>query len=766
MKMKKNYSFLIVVMMAFCLANSCTSHKKVINDDFAVDSADAGLSDADLTLDSELDGMSADTGSAPSDKASEGATDEFSEFDEPSGNVAQNTDSDGISDLENELNSMSNDNSSTAQNAPAEPVQPDVPAPETTPAPEIVQVEPAAPVVEEAPPAPEVVASPEPVTPSAPEAIAQVTNVEYKGNSNGGAFIVTSDIPLKYTTRLNASANQIIVEVQNAVISPKYTRALNTKDMSSSIDYINIYQKKGTHVARFVIQLRDGAPEPLVQPEGNSLLVLGSPMGVQPSHQNIAANTSDSNSSESSGSDTSFKGVEPDIAKKGILSSRDLEDFISGNNKFFGKEISIETSGMDIRDVLKFISEESGVNMVFDDDVKGTTAVRLRKVPWDQALVTILKSKKLGYRRQGSVLRIAKTTDLIEEDRVAIDLEKAKQTVEPLVVKNFAVNYADVNDLATKIEKYIADGRQNVATRGRVTGDTRTNTLIVSETAKKLKEIEQLIAALDTQPQQVMIEARIVEAKDTWSRTIAGQIGANRLVGSAGTTPPAAGQIVKDSLNLKSGQAGYTNANDIATSGTGITGSLFFGSFGAFGSLDAQLRLDESNQKVKILSSPRVAVMTNTSAEINQGVTIMIPQVTNNQGTTVTTYTPVQAGVKLKVTPQISNIGTVKLKLDVSRSSVSNLQTGSTDNRSANTELIVKNGDTAVIGGVFQSDILDDQSGVPGLKDIPILGYLFKGERKSNTKVELMMFVSPRIIPLLNQPTLLKADSSSDSVSQ
>jgi type IV pilus assembly protein PilQ len=733
---------LFILLGAFSFSISCTSKKKVIDDDFAVDSAEADLTSADLEIDGNPD---------TSVKIGDG-TDEFGEFDKatPAGNTASNASAPGDStdSLEQELNNIS-DNST-----PPPPVVNESPAPvvETTPP------EPPPPQIAETP-----VAPPPPVEAPVNDSsvIAKITNVQYKGNSNGGTVIINSDAPLSYTTRVNSSTNQVVVEVQNAVVPGHLKRPLNTKDMSSSIGNVDVYQKKDSNVARFVVQLRPNSPEPLVQPEGNSLLIIGS--SVEGSGPNPSNNKSYvDNSPASSPSNNAELNAE---MTKGIMNSDDLEEFLNNNNKFYGKPISIETTKMDVRDILKFISEESGVNMIFDDDVTGDSALKLRKVPWDQALVILLKSKKLGYRRQGSILRIARVDNLIKEDEAAVKLKESKAVVEPLIVRNFSINYADIDKLETKIKDYISNSDKSGVNRGRVTSDTRTNMLIVTETASKLAQVEQLLKALDTQPQQVMIEARIIEASDKYTKTIGGSLGTNRNAATGlpifGLTPGRtstgsgpAGDLLSPSLNITPGKG---------QSGS-FVGNLFFGTLGSFGNLDAQLALDEIEDRIKILSSPRVAVLTNTTANINQGGTILQKSTTQstNGGPPVQTFVPVKVGVTLKVTPQISNIGTVRLKLDVSRISSANTSDGATDDRTVTTEVIVKSGDTAVIGGVFQSDIVKSKQGVPGLKDVPILGTFFKGESEQNNKTELMIFVTPKVIPLLNQ--VFKAEGEAESV--
>ncbi|MBC7754837.1 MAG: type IV pilus secretin PilQ [Moraxellaceae bacterium] len=742
------YKFLsfFILLTALSFSISCASKKKVINDDFAVDSAEAGLTNADLEIDGNPD---------QSVNIADG-TDEFGDFDETQKAVAQNEPPapvDETASLENELNSISD--------APTPPPVVDVTPPVETP-----------PIVETVVPEPQIVEAPiTPVQPPAevavsnPAVISKITNIQYKGNSSGGTVIINSNAPLAYTTRVNSSTNQVVVEVQNAVVPGYLKRPLNTKDMSSSIGNVDVYQKKDSNVARFVIQLRPNSPEPLVQPEGNSLLIVGSPMdgsGPNPSQSSTVAD----NGPVSSPQNNSELNHE---MEKGIMNSDDLEEFLTNNNKFYGKPISIETTKMDVRDILKFISEESGVNMIFDDDVSGDSALKLRKVPWDQALVILLKSKKLGYRRQGTILRIAKVDNLIKEDEAAIKLKESKSVVEPLIVRNFSINYADIDKLEAKIKDYINDTKKDAVNRGRVTSDTRTNMLIVTETETKLKQVEQLLKALDTQPQQVMIEARIIEASDDYQKTIGGSLGLNR----NGVTGTPIGALTPGRGVTGSGAQGdqyfspalnVSPAKGLGQAGS-FVGNIFFGTLGSFGNLDAQLALDEIEDRVRILSSPRIAVLTNTTATINQGATILqktTAQAPTGGGNPVVTFVPIKIGVTLKVTPQISNIGTVRLKLDVSRTAANGSE-GATTDRSANTEIIVKSGDTAVIGGVFQSDIINTKSGVPGLKDIPILGTLFKGQSDTNTKTELMIFVTPKVIPLLNQVFKAEGDAGSST---
>ncbi|MFN3455798.1 MAG: type IV pilus secretin PilQ, partial [Pseudobdellovibrio sp.] len=537
------------------------------------------------------------------------------------------------------------------------------------------------------------------------------------------------------------------------------------KDMTSTIGSIDIYQNRNSNVARFVVQLRQGAAEPLVQPEGNSLLVLGTP------------NASGQSLANGGGEEYSEEEI-------GLMSSTSIDDFLLNNNKFYGRKISIETTDMDIRDILKFISEESGINMVFDENITGKMSLKLRKIPWDQALITVLKSKKLGFRRQGQVLRIASIETLLDEEETAVRIKEGRLRLEPLVVKNFHINYTNISNLEQKVRDFIKEADQVVEnegqnggggrnptvvnnTRGKVTADAMTNTLIVTDTPTNLARVEKLIQLLDVQPQQVLIEGRVIEASESYSRAIGVNFGLN--TGSLGAdnplTIPGSTRAVTNLGNTR-GSKNPINISPSATFTPAVTGalsaSMWLGRFGAFGDLATRLALDETENKVKILSSPRIAVLHNNSATIKQGSIIQVPD-TSSQGTgtgTVTqTFKDVEVGVNLSVKPLITNVGTVNLDLSIEKSAVAGA--GERTSRNAKTNIIVKNGETAVIGGVFTSDVNTTRSGIPGLKDIPVLGTLFRTDGDSKGKTELMFFISPQILPSLDVP-LMKASGEDE----
>lgn len=789
--LKRIQIYLLVIFLAF---SACTTKKKIVEDEFATEeqatdslALDAGSDDSmsdDLSLDES--GSSSDQAiqAAESSAATDANTDELSLESELQ---AASDESKNLSPQANSSDDLSIDTKPAPTDSPvdemssAEPIAPsevaktEVAPPEPVP----VQVEATTTPVAEQPSTPAPLVSESPTSP-APDVqptvqMAQVSEVQFKSNDSGGALIIQADQPLEYTTRLNTTNNQVIIEVLNVKVPSKLKRPLATKDMSSSIGHIDIYQKEKASTARFVIQLRPNSDQPLIQPEGTSLMVIGALVSGAAQAQKNGSSTTEmteqlasgasstdaevSAKTESDISTTANSDVNMDLSNENLLNTTDMDEYLANNTKFYGKKISIETTDMDVRDVLKFIAEESGVNMLFDDNINGTISLKLRKVPWDQAFVLVLKSKGLSYRRQGSVLRVASADRLVAEEKSAILLKESKTAVEPLVVKNFSINYADITELEKKLIDYIASDSRDVRSKGRITSDKRTNTMIVTETATKLKQVEELIRALDTQPQQVMIEARVIEASETFGKSLGVNWGLNR--GTAFSSSPRVstniGQPWSDPQPIKiSPSVGYTSPQ--STSGSFQT-SLWFGKLGALGDLDVQLALQETEDKVKILSTPRVTVLTNTQATINQSFKLAQgTKTTTSNGVPITETNFVDVGVKLNVTPQISNLGTVRMVIDVARTGLQ--PGGSTNARDMKTEVIVKSGDTTVIGGVFQSDVVVQKNGIPGLKDIPILGTLFRGQNDSQTKTELMVFVTPKIL----SPITVNGLSSSGSV--
>lgn len=711
---------LIILSALIVTITSCTS--RPVDDDMGLDDADS-LSEEVVADDANAEDDFAEFEESKSDDAqpAEGASevaieDELSEP-QTTEQQAQVTPEDSELSLDEDLTVEE-----PPQQAEATP-EPQVPEPSVSEFPETVADVPVPEVAspEVAPPAP--VEEPAPSAPTV--AVANITDLKFKANDAGGTVIVQADRPINYTTRTNPDLQQFVIEIENASLPDRLKRSLNTRDIKGSIGAIDAYQNPGSTTARFVIQLREGVTEPTVQMEGNSLLVVANTVeSVAP----IAQTTTPEAAPEAA-----HEGGE-EVSETNILPSQNLTEFLAGNTKFYGKKISIETNNMDIRDALSLITEESGVNMVIAEEVKGPLSLKLRQVPWDQALVVIMKAKKLGYSRQGNVLRIAPLQDLRAEEDDATKLAQARRNIEPLKVRMFPVSYAKVDELEKKIKDFLGE-------RGKVVGDSRTNALVVTDIQENLDRVARLITSLDTQPPQVLIESKIVEAQESFTRNIGVSWGASG-------APIKLGSTSRGPVNMNPS----FNINPSATTAGNFNLSLNVGTLDVFGTLQAALALSESEEQVKIISAPRIMTMTNEKADINQTTEVPVRQVTQNGTATQETFQFKPLTLKLEVTPQVTADGSVIMKVLVNRqfrgADVSSAGQGAfaVNSREANTRVLVKNGQTAVIGGIYQSDAVEGGTGVPWLREVPVLGNLFKTKSVDKRKSELLVFLTPRII--------------------
>jgi type IV pilus assembly protein PilQ len=670
------------------------------------------------------------------DASGGGAVDEFAEFDEPAqaaepsaeapaDQPAAEPDAQAAAPVTDDTELSLDDppaEQSTQVAEPAPELAPDQSAelelpPETAPVPQEEPEQAAAPEPEPAPaettPAP---------TMSSADGNVTITSVRYKANDNGGTVVIEANGPVSYTTRSNPELRQMIVEVPNAILPRKLQRPLNTRDIQGSIGAIDPYQNSGSNVARFVVQLREGSPDPVIQQEGNSILIVANaPASTIPDDTGSALTRGETK-------------VNVDMNDGQILASQSLSEYLSGNTKFYGKKVSIEMNNMDVRDALRFITEESGVNMVIAEEVKGTISLKLRQVPWDQALVVIMRAKSLGYTRQGNVLRIAPVSQLKLEEEDATKLAISKRGVEPLKVRMYPISYAQVVDLEKKVAGFLGE-------RGKVVADARTNSLVVTDVEDNLNRIAKLVQNLDMQPPQVLIEGKIVEAKESFFRSVGVNWGVNGAAFKIGDG--VAGPInMRPTLNL----------NPMSGAGGGpLNFNLMMGTFDNLGDLSATLALNENEEKVKVISSPRIVTLTNEMASITRTTEEPLKSVSQNGTSTVETYTFKPLTLKLEVTPQITSDASIIMKVNVKREFAGAVFGGSNqafavNSREANTRVLVKNGQTAVIGGIYQNDETQGESGVPYLRDIPFLGALFRGRTTRKEKSELLVFLTPRVL--------------------
>jgi len=417
------------------------------------------------------------------------------------------------------------------------------------------------------------------------------------------------------------------------------------------------------------------------------------------------------------------------VMKKGGLLNDSVQEPVGG--KYTGKKISLDFQDADIIPIFRLLADVSGYNIVVDPQVKGKITVKLVNVPWDQALDLILKTHNLGMVIEGNIIRIAPLSVLVKEREDVIKAKDAARKAEPLVTKVFPISYADVGKVKAAI-----DQAKILSERGSVSVDQRISSLIIKDVPSNMPKVEKLIRTLDKSTPQVMIEARIVEVNTNVSREFGVRWGfaaatSNRLSNVGGLTP-----YVVD----------FPTAGAGPGSGSGIT----FGFLNAARTLSLNVELSalETTGKLKIVSNPRIITVDNQEAFISQGKSIPVRKLTS-EGTVSTEFKDVKLELKVKphITPDGSVILSVEAKkeeLDPTIPSVEGVP--GTDKKEAKTNVIIKDGETLVIGGIYKTVDNDSESGVPSLKDVPFLGWLFKNKKKEAQTNELLIFITPRIV--------------------
>lgn len=441
------------------------------------------------------------------------------------------------------------------------------------------------------------------------------------------------------------------------------------------------------------------------------------------------------------------------------LSQDKLEEKRRNEPLYTGERISLSFQSVDIRSLLQIIADVAGTNMVVSDSVNGELAMRLQNVPWDQALDIILRTKGLGLRQQGNVMLVAPLGELAAREKEEAEAEKSKTTLAPLRSEIIQVNYAKASEVAALLK---SGDNSLMSERGRVTIDDRTNNLLVLETREKLAEIRALIARLDIPVRQVLIESRIVIANDDYSReigtrfgaTAVGRTGDNGLISTSGNNT-AANVPVSGFLNNGrtfpvpvSGNA--TDRFNFNLPASGNAGRIAFALLGSDFLLDLELSALQTEGRGEVVSTPRVITANAKQASIEQGREIPYQQAASSGATTVSFK---KAVLSLKVTPQITPDEKIIMDLEVNNDSQGqDVNTGnggtapSIDTRKVTTQVLVDNGQTVVLGGIYDQSKTDSVNKVPLLGDIPYLGRIFRFDSTRTSKRELLIFVTPRIV--------------------
>lgn len=445
---------------------------------------------------------------------------------------------------------------------------------------------------------------------------------------------------------------------------------------------------------------------------------------------------------------------------------------------FAGEKLSLNFQSIEVRALLQVIADFTNFNVVTSDTVTGNVTLRLKDVPWDQALDIILQAKGLGVRKSGNVLWIAPKDEIAAKEKADLEAKKQIAELEPVRTQAFQLNYTRADEVAKMLTGQLEGqgggssggaGSSNngriLSPRGSVGYETRTNQLFISDIPSKLEEVSQIIARIDIPVRQVLIEARIVEANDTFGRSLGVRLGAMDLRAQQGGVPGwslggsnrvgfggnylGVGQSTLQTtsttgayqpnsyfVNLPASQQNGFDAANFAV-------SLFSSAANRF--LNLEISALEADGKGKVVSSPRVVTADQVKAIIKQGTQIPYQSSTSSGATDVSFK---DAVLKLEVTPQITPEGSIIMAVDVSKDSVGAVTTAgpSIDTKQVQTQVLVENGGTVVIGGIFEQNDRTDETKVPLLGDIPYMGNLFKTRTRSSSKTELLVFLTPKVV--------------------
>ena len=440
---------------------------------------------------------------------------------------------------------------------------------------------------------------------------------------------------------------------------------------------------------------------------------------------------------------------------------------------FAGEKLSLNFQNIEVRALLQVIADFTNFNVVTSDTVTGNVTLRLKDVPWDQALDIILQAKGLGLRKTGNVILIAPKDELAAKETAELEAKAKITSLETLRTQAFQLNYAKADDIAKSLagnaESQTGTGGATnnsriLSSRGSVVSEARTNQLFVSDIPSKLEEIQAMISKIDIAVRQVLIEARIVIADDKFGQSLGVRLGGLDQRGLKGGTPGwgVGGDnrvAVGGNLNSVGGQTnqtgatfGYNDSRFVNLPGLGLADGRDLATFALslFGAasnrfLNLEISALEADGKGKVVSSPRVITADQQKALIEQGEELPY-QVATSSGATSLQFR--KANLKLEVTPQITPEGNVILDVDITKDSVGRSTTAgfAIDTKHVKTQVLVDNGGTVVIGGIFEQTERDEISKVPLLGDVPYLGNLFKSKKRETSKTELLIFLTPKVV--------------------
>ncbi len=575
---------------------------------------------------------------------------------------------------------------------------------------------------------------------------ATVQDIRFESHGSVSRVIIDLDRQSAYQTTPWAQGKATLV-LRDAVLPPALARKLDTRAFNGAVRFVSAFADQGQ--VSLVTEL-EGAGSEMVRANGRSLVW----EFVSNRSSGDTAIAHDMDEAVDRRKNVRIASAEPPRSQ-GQRTDEDLALVFGRRNtisdaRLSRQRITLDVRDIEIQDLLRLIADEIDVSIVASPDVKGKLTLSLKSVPLDQALEIILRTHDLGMKQEGRVIWVAKAEVFREEQRRALEAAMVRERLEPLEVRLIPVNYATASELANNVGGLLS-------TRGTVQIDPRTNTLIIKDVPANLDAAEILVENLDTQTPQILIEARIVETQANFSRELGVQWGGDFSFSPANGNPTglvfpsSVGVAGASTSELNNGTRSNPNfaVNLPASVGTGSGGAvgMTFGSVG--GALNISLRLTALEEKgfVKIVSAPRIMTLDNVQASIEQGVSIPV-SVVSAAGVQTVFF---DAKLNLSVTPHVTRDGNIFLKIDVQKNEPDFANTGAQGDPSiirkeAHTQLLIPDGDTTVIGGIYTRNTSQSVSSVPFFGSLPFVGYFFRKTSETDNRTELLIFITPRII--------------------
>jgi len=582
----------------------------------------------------------------------------------------------------------------------------------------------------------------------------QVLGVDFTMMDRGRSRLtVTTDKKVQYNLERKGPKTLVLI-LEETAIPPLLLRRLDSSEFDGAVDQVKSHFSSEDKRLSLAISLREMVPLHVDQTDSVIRVDFG-PTSVRPPEKKIipvklVQAEQPSHPAEGAGGAGTATGGSPALTQ--AAPAKDVP-LILGKPKYRGPNMTMDFSNAEVTNVLRLIGDVSNLNIIWGPDVKGNVSMRLKNVPWEQALDLILMNNNLGKIEEGNIVwvapkakisqikrdeqkrREAKVAEIrrLEEEKKAA--EQAKKEVQPLVTEYLRVDFADANtDILPHLEKIKSE-------RGTISVDARTNTIIMTDVADLIEKAKKIRSEFDTPVKQIMIEARIVEATTNLVRDLGIEWG---IAGQRRNNPGVAFNNYDATTYGTAGDrlwGGSFDTNSPAgwISNIGLNfGRLTSTALGAL-ALDAQLALAETEGKTKIISAPKVIASNGEQATISRGSTFYLPAAENVEAKEVT------ADLSLEVTPTVSFNNFVSMEISVKDEQ----QTGTSGKRGKDlsTKLMVKSGETIVIGGIYTENASFDNTGIPWMKDIPILGWLFGAEHKTFEKAELLIFLTPTVLP-------------------